>query len=201
MNKTGTIIRTVITAVVTAACAGCGNSADTSPIPRRYAYPRIDIYNADYRTDTVANVRFRTNSGTLITRPDSMPGDKGIWFNIVYPRYHAVVHCTVTNVAADRIDAVIDNRSERMALNTGGSYTEITDFMPQHDGGFTAKMLVTPDGSVTPVQFLASDGMHTVVSGSMIFRTARHIDPDSVAPVISAVEADLTELLNSLSVK
>lgn len=193
----------MVLTVIATACAGCGqrNTADDTPIPRRHGYPRIQLYDADYRTATVANVSFLINTGAQIALTDSAAGRKGTWFNITYPRYGAVIHCTVTNAPTSELDGIIDNRAERMALNTGGAYTEVTDFEPRGEHDFTAQMLVTPAESVTPIQFLASDGRHTVISGSMTFRTDAHTQPDSVAPIIAALRNDMTTMLNSLSVK
>lgn len=198
-----TVMASVIMTAIATAGSSCGHQApaDNAPIPRRHAYPRINLYEADYRTASVANVRFLANSGAQIMQIDNIPDRKGEWFNIIYPRYDAVIHCTVTNVPTIEIENIIDNRAERMALNTGGAYTEVIDFTPHPDKRFTAQLLVTPAESVTPVQFIASDGIHTIVSGSMTFRTNSHLEPDSVAPVIGAIRADMIEMLNSLTVK
>ena len=186
-----------------AACAGCRqhNATDDTHIPRRHGYPRINLYDADYRITDVANVSFLINTGAQIALTDSFTKRTGTWFNITYPRYGAVIHCTITQAPTQKLEAIIDNRAERMALNTGGAYTEVTDFEPQAGHEITAQMLVTPAESVTPLQFLASDGKHTVISGSMTFRTNAHTQPDSVAPIIAAIRDDLTTMLNSLSIK
>ncbi len=196
-----TIIRLAMMVMLTMAMNGCGNnSADSNPIPRRKAYPRIDLYEPTYATQVVNGVKFNVNAGTQITTPDTVTANHGVWFNITYPRYQAVIHCTLTQTSSTTdMDRILDNRAERMALNTGGAYTEVTDIIPERPHGFTAQMLVTPAGSVTPIQFLASDGRSHVLSGSMTFRTREKADADSISPIISAVKTDVVELLKSLS--
>ena len=196
-----TIIRLVMMVMPVMVVNGCGNhSTDSNPIPRRKAYPRIDLYEPAYTTHVINGVKFSVNAGAQITTPDTVTANHGVWFNITYPRYQAVIHCTLTPVTSSSdADRILDNRAERMALNTGGSYTEVTDIIPEQEHGFTAQMLVTPAGSVTPIQFLASDGQSHILSGSMAFRTREKADADSISPIISAITTDVVELLKSLS--
>ncbi len=54
-------------------------------------------------------------------------------------------------------------------------------------------------GTATPVQFLSTDNLSTVVSGAVsLDDEAAVANNDSVAPVIRALKADMIEMLENL---
>lgn len=179
-------------------CAG--GSADRVAVPRPAAYPRPQLYDTLRRAvPEAAPLLFYANAAATVSRPS---GDNGgsRWLNIAYPLYDAVVYCTFTPVTdADRSD-VIDNRLERMGLNAGSLPTEV--FTLDSPGGFHSQLLVTPAESVTPLQFLSTDGGGWVVSGAVYLDHApRAAAADSIVPVIDALKADLLYALQRLEVK
>ena len=95
--------------------------------------------------------------------------------------------------------AELDNRAERMALNTGGARSELIELVS--DGGFSGRLMTTRSSTVTPLQFLASDPHGSmVVSGALFIGDAAEASsPDSLTPVVDAVRDDLLHALKHLS--
>lgn len=97
---------------------------------------------------------------------------------------------------ADELAKAIDNRHERMALNTGGASTELTQLVS--DGGWECELALTRSSVTTPVQILAHDSRGRVLSGTLYLSLPAETPADSVAPVVMAVGRDLTETLKHL---
>lgn len=172
-------------------------AASYTPVPRPAAYPRLDTYDTAMVATPLAPLHWLTNSQAVVTVPDRGRSDDGNthWVNIDYPAYGIILYCTFSNVTAAQRQQVIDNRVERMSLNAGGNPTEIVEL--ESDGGFHAQLLVTPRGTVNPLQFLATDGDRWVVSGTAFLRRApRPGAEDSIAPAIQAVRTDLLRALS-----
>lgn len=173
--------------------------ASYTPVPRPVAYPRIDTYDTAMVATPQAPLHWLANAQAVVSIPDRDQSDDGNtrWLNIDYPDYGIIVYCTFSNVAPAQRQQVIDNRVERMSLNAGGNRTEIVEL--ESDGGFHAQLLVTPQGTVNPLQFLATDGDRWVVSGTAFLRSApRPGAEDSIAPTIQAVRGDLLRALTRL---
>lgn len=188
----------VLLSMVFSDCSG--GSADRVATPRPAAYPRPWLYDTIRRAvPEAAPLLFYANAGATVSRPSGGDGDSR-WLNIAYPRYNAVVYCTFTPVTdADRAK-VIDNRLERIGLNAGGLPSEVLTL--DSPGGFHSQLLVTPAESLTPLQFLSTDGEGWVVSGAVYLDHApRAAAADSIAPVIDAVRADLLYALERLFVE
>jgi hypothetical protein len=81
-----------------------------------------------------------------------------------------------------------------MALNSGGATSELTEFVNQ--SGLSCRLLVTPYGTITPVQFIATDSTEFVFSGTLQMQgITEAINTDSISPIINAVETDVLHLL------
>lgn len=168
--------------------AACGRGADV-PVPRPQAWPRIALYDTvmAYVNGTIG---LTANADAIVNSP--RPG----WYDIDYPRYNATMHVTVTFVTDSTIDDVRRNRLQRLMLNAGDRPGTSTEFV--NDAGWDILMMNTR-GSVTPVQFLATDGVTTVVSGVVYMHDPRAASAyDSVAPVVQAVADDALRTLRTL---
>lgn len=185
-------ILTFLTAVCVAVLmTACGQKDEGRAVPRPDAWPRINTYPAAYHNLPGVPVEFPVNDSTVIQATD-----KAEWVTVRYPRYHASLHLTFTPTAPGNIEEVVDNRVERMALNSGGNESEITELT--NPSGFKAQLMKTPRGSITPLQILAI-GNNMVVSGALELSNPDDLQrPDSLAPIIDAVEADLLHALKNL---
>ena len=176
----------IIMALALTGCVGAGDRP--AAVPRQRAYPRVELYPAAYSPYGIGSVVLMVNDSARVEAD-------GLWVDLVYPAYGLTVNCTVTPVTPSTVVSVLDNRTERMALNAGGSYGEITRLTT--DGGSFAALLTTRAGTgMTPVQFIATDSVAYVLSGAATF--SMPVDPDSIRPVVDAVSADMLYLLKKL---
>lgn len=172
---------------------GCGGDSGQS-VPRPAAFHRIETPEASYDTLSVAGVTLLANSATsTIVKPSDATSS---WIDIVYPSLgNATVYCSITPVTPATAESVIANRTERMALNSGGNRSEITEFLSP--GGYDCRLMITGAGTATPVQFIAS-GHNRVVTGTLMLNVSQGFRPDSIAPVVDAVGRDMITLMENL---
>jgi len=172
-----------------ATAAGCSRS-DDSAVPRRTAYPRIELYADSTVKADIGGLSFDINAGA-----DTAALREG-WLDISYPRYNATIHVTVRRLdIPDGLLKAIANREQRISLNLGDRTALASDF--ENTAGFTCRTVTSLDGGPTPVQFVAyrSDGY--LVSGTAVIEGPAE-PADSIAPVVRALVADAEILLKSL---
>lgn len=174
---------------IVAAFAAC-RKADDAPVPRRYAYPRIQTLDSAAVRATCGPLSFDINAAadTAVPAP--------AWLDVRYPAYGVTVHLSVNSFAdGAALSDAVDNRRQRIALNFG-------DVRPRFDGfsnaaGFECLIAANPEGGRAPMHILAVGPGGRMLSGAAVF--AGPTKPvDSVAPVYNAVYADLERLLRSL---
>lgn len=175
--------------ILLAATAACSRN-DDSAVPRRTAYPRLELYADSTVTAGIGGVSFDINAGADTATP------RDGWLDIAYPRYNAVIHVTVRRLAsAEELEEAIANRAQRMSLNLGERTAMASDF--ENEAGFTCSTLTSLDGGPTPMQFMAYR-----VDGSFISGVADITGPsepaDSIGPTVRALAADAEILLKSL---
>lgn len=176
-----------------------GNSArDDVAIPRRVAYPRINVPDSIYRPISGAMLHFEVNTSALAALDTTQNKDADTqWYNIDYPDYSATLHCTLSRLDKSSLPAAIANRQERMALNIGDLFAEITEF--SNPEGFHSIIVQTQGATPLPLQFLSTDSLHLMVYGALYFKNESAINnPDSIAPIISAVNRDIIHTLKTL---
>lgn len=184
---------TTIAAGLTLLLAACGGGE--SAVPRPEAFPRANLYDTVYHQLDSVPALFYVNDSTVVV-PDDRRSDDARWVTLSYPRYKALMYLTFTPVTPATLDGVVDNRIERMSLNAGSSRSELVELTSE--GGFACRMLTKRSGTVTPVQFLAVSPA-LVVSGALFLQhQASPTSPDSLAPVITAVETDILHALRRL---
>jgi len=170
-------------------CAlGCGHKSPV-PVPRPKAYPRAAVHAAAYGAVAVAGMdSLWVNVSARVSEP--RPG----WVDIDYPGYGMAVNCTMTR--GGDIGQALANRAERMALNVGDAAGNVAQFRSR--SGLHVTMLTAPEAMRTPLQFLATDSATMIFSGVAVGNFAAGTDPDSVAPLVEAVGADLIHMLRNL---
>lgn len=178
--------------VILNSCDGGGR-----PVPRPEGYPRIALYEAVYRSDSIGPVIFESNAGTAVTERRQGADGTG-WLTLAYPRYGATLYLTASPATASTLGGIIDNRLERISLNIGGATTELTELTGK--GGWHGRVTLTPSGSATPLQILATSPRgDCVVSGAFFLEgAATATSPDSLAPALEAVRDDLIHAVNAL---
>ncbi len=170
----------------------CGERNQNTAIPRPKGYPRVAVYDAVY-TDTAATpVVFPINARAEFKMNTTAPN--AVWADVVYSDYRAKLAVTFTRVDEANRDAVVSNRTERMALNLGANEAE--QIAVNSAGGYESVVLTTVGKSLTPVQFLSS-GTEWVVSGAMVM-DGQVANIDSVLPIIETVRRDVLHAVANL---
>lgn len=181
-----------LTATTWLACS-CGRERP-APVPRPKAYPRAALYEGAYVPVTVDGFEDDTlqlNACAQVSRP--RPG----WLDARYPAYGITLNCTMTHPAgAGAMESALANRAERMALNVGGEDAVMQSFTSR--SGRYVTVLTSARALRTPVQFIATDSVGFLFTGSAVGDFSAGTDADSVAPVIKAVEADIIHMLKEL---
>lgn len=179
-------------------CTGGASGPDTVAVPRPTAYPRISTYPPSYTAIDMAHIAVEVNDSAIIADKAHFPARNINWIRIEYPRYRATLYCTYTPITpAAPFDEIMANREERMALNSGGESSTLTNWT--NAAGIGCTILTTTVGSLTPVQYIASDTSRFVLSGALYLEGLTEAPAtDSIAPVVEAVETDVIHLLDNL---
>ena len=174
------------TVCVAIAACGCRRAPADVPVPRRTAYYRLQLPDTLYRPIEVDRVLLEANADAT-----TQCADTG-WITISYPTLNASIYVTVTPLTPATAAEAVDNRVERLSLNTGGQPSQVMSFTTP--AGMDARVIVT-DGSVpTPVQFIVTDYRRVLVSGSAVVDDAATAPVDSLAPVLQVLERDIVRL-------
>lgn len=170
--------------LIAASCTDTSNR----PMPRRTAFPRVNLYDTVYTAVRVGDIPVAVNANATTTFPQQG------WVDVAYPRYGATLHLSVVNVSnADMSDA-IDNRLQRIALNLGDANGEQFDFTSDD---FSCRLIVAPEAGQTPVQLLATNNT-TIISGTAVI-SGNTTPVDSIRPIVDAIAKDALYLLQNLS--
>lgn len=179
----------LLSAVVAVLVVGCSRDVST---PRPEAFPRMEIYDSAY-VDVDAAIPLSVNASATAEVLKN-----GKWIDVVYPRYGGEMSVSIVFPLEYRsLEESIENRWERMRMNIGDFYAELTELTTP--AGVEAKILATQACCVTPAQFVASDGKRYLVAGSFSFNSPiDRAKTDSVAPYVAAVVNDMIHLIKAL---
>lgn len=185
-------VSATVLCIAAALVAGCNGNTGNS-FPRPTAYPRPNLPDTLMVSVTDAPLYFTVNAEAVVSSP------RAGWFDVAYPMLGATVHVTFTDITSDNIDKVKENRMERLMLNAGDRPVDFSEFT--NTAGFDI-VVASAEGSLTPVQFLATDDSLWVISGSAYFSSpGAAIAIDSIRPMVKAISRDLYRTLNELSYK
>ncbi|MEZ3559385.1 MAG: hypothetical protein K1V86_07970 [Duncaniella sp.] len=175
--------------------AACGGGGSDEVVPRPVAWPRIEMPDSSYADVHARGLRLRVNKSADV---DVSPAESGTWIDVGYnvigsPR----LYLTLTECGDGETGAVLANRRERVMLNLGGQRCEVLEFATP--AGWECALVVARGSMTTPVQLLAHD-RDRVLSGALTLSLPDSLaaDPAMIAPVVDAVERDMTVLLKGL---
>lgn len=188
----------IIAIIVSLLFSECANDNQAN-MPRRKAYPRVEIHDSTFTTLVNSPVFFEISTSATVTL-DSVNTGKEIgknsrWFNFSYPKYNAVIYCTFTPVDKNTINEVIQNRTERMKLNSGDLESELTEMT--NSNGFKSQILFTIESQTTPIQFISTDYDDWVVSGAL-YLNDKGPNTDSILPIINTIKRDIIHSLKTI---
>jgi hypothetical protein len=188
--------RLALAALSSILLSACTNS-DSTPVPRKYAYPRSQIAEATYSpADSVADVDFDINTAaaTLVVRHNGC--------DILYPKYSATVYVSVISDlnTPEKFDAAWQNRAERIDRDLSSAQKNTTKVKNKT---FDGVVIISPTVTQTPVHLLCADINRGVIVSATAFM---HNDLptnayDSIAPIYRAIAEDITNLGQTLRCK
>lgn len=187
------ILRALSCIIIAAAAISCtGTGGSQAPVPRKVAYPRVELYDSTYVDVIGLPVKFAVNSSAGVKINEKSVDTN--WINIDYFRYGATVRLTLQMLPKQEIAAALANRMERAMLDTGGYPTELTELTSP--AGVASTIMLTPSATVTPLHFIATDSATFVLSGAVEFKNP---DIEANTPAVNAIHADLLHAAKTLS--
>lgn len=194
------VLMAITLSAATLSCTQPGDGKSAS-YPRPYAYPRLQLCDSTY---VAASTRFplhlEYNAGATLRPTGDTLSSTSEWFDIIYPANGPVIYTTISRASGrESVAGMVENRRKRMELNAGDRPTQWSE-LSSMDGSFDALMAVTRSGSLTPVQFLATDGSDWVISATAHFPTLTAAAAnDSLTPAIDMLERDIIHTILTLS--
>jgi len=178
--------------------AACTAAPDFTPKPK--GYNRIDLPPHRYRTLGPGHpYTFQYSESAKVLRDSSYLAQPD-WLNIYYPKLHANVQITYTNVVRNR---QLYNKMMEDARKLTGKHqikaTSIEEKILRTPNGMRASVFELEGEVPSQFQFYTTDSTKHFFRAALYFRTATA--NDSLAPVIEYVKYDMIELLNSLKYK
>lgn len=165
------------------------------PIPKPLGQVRItlpDTASTPYLSP--CGTRYRLPNHAKVELKAAPKDEQGCWYNLAFPRFQAKVHCTeipvngrLPELLADAQDLVFGHEVaasgiRRHALDVSGK----------------SGMLYVLEGPVAaPLQFFVTDSAEHFLRGSLYF--SHRPNPDSTAPVLQRMEADIRRLMETLT--
>lgn len=170
----------------------CGEPTVT---PKPMAYNRIDIPVEESKRFSFPLFSFEYPESVRIDTIKS-PDKNEFWFNVIYPRYNAVIHCTYLDITPQTLSKALDD-SYRLAY----SHTLRADGINQHvfdnPTEKVSGILYEIEGDVaTPAQFFVTDSVRHFLRGSFYYSSKAN--PDSVAPVTEYVLKNIQQMMKSI---
>ena len=175
---------------------------EDTPLPKPRAYPRVFYPEKSYQAFVNSDCPFSFEYPiyTEITKDkEDAETQHPCWFNIHYPDYDASLHCTYRAISGleDYEKARAD--AYKMAGWHNKKATYIDDIPVVNEQGVEGMLFNMKGPSASPIQFFLSDKEQHFFRGSLYFNT--HTQPDSLAPVITFIKADVIKMIETFDWK
>lgn len=170
--------------------SGCG---DAPPVPRPAGYFRIALHDTAFRSvDLTCPLGLDISSSALL-EPVRDDAPDSCWFNLVYPRYKARVHCTFAG-GVD-LEPVMED-AFKLAYEHEVKADAIQVRQREDSTGGNALTWRIMGNAASPLQFLCTDGADRFLRGALYFEVRPN--GDSLAPVVARIDHDLEHLIEHL---
>ena len=185
------VVALLLTTAIIAVCGmtGCSSGqdgADTPPVPRPKAWPRIDIYPETYITIDSLSLPLSVNRGST-TRRVKTGNINSEALDVVYPRYGATIHLTLLKPRHEprlALNRAIDSRLQRINLNLGATPASVTSQTNTH--GINTMLVRSLSAIPTPLQAIATDSTTFLLSATVYLPFHPSVGAtDSLAPVLA----------------
>lgn len=184
---------TYIFIIITSLTIICCNDSNKAITPRPIGYARITPIDSTYTHIQHHKIYFATNNSAQVIHDSTNTQ----WYNIVYPQYNAIIYCSFTPTTESTIAKIIQNRVERISLNIGDNPSISTEL--KNDNNFVSTIIKTPTGTINPLQFISTDNVSWVISGTLLLKESLSSKSDSLLPVIDAIERDIIYALENIN--
>lgn len=170
----------------------------TRPQPLAIPKPlgQIRITLPDTASTTYASpcgTQYRLPNHAKVELKPSPQGESGCWYNLSFPRFHAKIHCTEVPVNGRLSELMHDAQDLVFGHEVAATGIRRHSLNESDKSG----MLFLLEGPVAaPLQFFVTDSADHFLRGSLYF--AHRPNPDSTAPVLERMEADVRRLMETL---
>lgn len=178
---------------------GCGNSSESKPS----AHIPIDIPDYNYKEYLFSEFKLQYSDLATIHVSETSRKDSVIWFDISYPSYNAVLHCTYLPLKKNNLDKTLEDNHRlvysHVSMASGINQVQYTN-KENKVSGIVYEIL----GDVaTPLQFYVMDSTSNFIRGSLYYESVTNspigkIDIDSVAPITNMIKKDISYLIETL---
>ena len=184
----------VATALLAATMSfGSGCSAPP-PVPRPAGYYRIAMHDTTFRSlELACPLQLEVSNAAKVETVQEFAPDS-CWFNLVYPRYNARIHCTYGGGVA--LEPVMED-AFKLAYEHEIKADAIEVRQRDYEKGGVAMTWRIAGNAASPLQFLCTDGQDQFLRGALYFEVRPN--GDSLAPVTSRLNTDVEHLMANLN--
>src|SRR5690606_23734827 len=181
---------------------GCHADEGTgvSPKPRMYPYVKLPAHKYEMVTEkSDCGFTFR-KSVYAISDERSKFFDEDLqndcWFDLKYKDLNANVHFTYYSIGPEHTYDALTNESFRMVYEHSSVASSIQEESLMKDGGKSGMSFYLRGPVASPYQFFLTDTTNHFLRAALYFDARPN--PDSIAPVLNYIHADMDTLIKSL---
>ncbi|MGB0861360.1 MAG: hypothetical protein ACPGXZ_00500 [Saprospiraceae bacterium] len=181
--------------------AACGGGNDDY-IPKPRTYPRVIYPEKAYKTfdESPCGFTFQQPAYTEVIKDLKFFGEtpkNPCWFDLYYPQFDAKLHCNYVQIdnKDNPLIKLVDD-SYKLASKHASRASSIGEEAVYFPNKNVYGVIFPLEGSVaSPYQFFVTDSVNHFLRGSLYFNTSPN--PDSMAPVIDFIRADIDSIITS----
>jgi len=165
-------------------------------LPKPKGYFRIDLPEKVYRNyEAKCPLTFDTPEYSSIELFENKMSSDSCWFNIYFKKFNARLHCTYMPVRGDFDALVRDAYGFAISHEMKASALKRTGIQDTERKVYG--MIYDIEGeAASQLQFFVTDSTHHFFRGSLYFYNSPN--PDSIAPVLQFLKADVVRLVNTM---
>lgn len=174
---------------------GCNNHPI---VPKPVGYNRIDIPSYQYSEYKFKQFSITHSDLAKVQILDAQRSDSEIWFDILYPSYNAVLHCTYLPLQKENLSKILED-NHRLVYSHVSMADGIRQTQYVNAENNVSGILFNIEGDVaTPLQFYVTDSVSHFLRGSLYYESVVKIDADSVAPITEMISKDIQYMMETL---
>lgn len=166
------------------------------PTPRPRAYPKIDFPERSTIRYDVTDCPY-----TFLYPGYAEINEKkeACWFDLYMPTFEARLHCSYVPITKDKgfTDLVHDAFLIAGKINERANY--MTESRVQNAQGVGGLILDWTGPAASPVHFYLSDTTTHFFKAALYFDS--HVEPDSLAPIVTFIKQDIDSLIATFNWK